>query len=82
MQVFLNPAYNPISEVLSVQSVDGTVFNASDVSSVSYYTILGTKVKTFTTYDKSNIQDLSTGIYIERVILINGRVLNKKIFKR
>ena len=78
----LDPADNPTSGVASVESSNGVVFTAADVVSVSYYTILGTKVNTFNTVEKSNIQNLSTGIYIESITLIDGRVLNKQIFKR
>ena len=80
--VFFNPAYNPINIVASVESFNGVVLAAADVASVSYYTILGAKVNTFKTVEKSNIQDLSKGIYIQRITLIDGRVLNKQIFKR
>ena len=82
MQVFLNPAYNPINIVASVESFNGVVLAAADVTSVSCLTILVAKVNTFKTIEKSNTQNLSTGIYIESITLIDGRVLNKQIFKR
>ena len=80
--VFFNPAYNPINIVASVESFNGVVLAAADVISVSCHTILVTKVNTFKTIEKSNTQDLSTGIYIESITLIDGKVLNKQIFKR
>ncbi|WP_288955819.1 LamG-like jellyroll fold domain-containing protein [uncultured Polaribacter sp.] len=54
-------------------------FDVDNVKEVSLYNIQGRKVATFSGQQAKNISNLKSGIYIVNAILIDNRVLNKKM---
>jgi len=65
---------NPISSEFKIES------SVYDIEEVVIYSLLGKNVKSITTnFNKISVTDLSSNVYLVKIITTNGIVLNKKI---
>jgi len=64
----------PTSGVLNISS-------PKQIKSIAVYNLIGQRLKTSHTPNKININELSSGIYIVKVIFKNGNISSKKITK-
>lgn len=70
---------NPVVNLLNIQS-------KKEVKSVEIFDMIGQKVKTITNFTSStnsvNISNLASGMYVTKIITVDGRVTTQKFMKK